>query len=106
MLSEHLGHRLIYPLIQRAARNRTERVAVLSRVRRGSVRIERLLVLPSFDDRKVIGPHRMLKNIETDVALFLSACLREPSEQVAGIGPLTANVHMRDDEYAAIVRCS
>src|SRR5439155_13812670 len=68
-------------LIERAAGDRLQRVAVLLRVRCGGVRVERFLVLPDLDDREVIRAHCVLQNVEPQASLFVTTGLRQSREQ-------------------------
>ena len=71
--SQNLFHDFIYTLIERTAGYGRQLVSILSRVRGRHVRVDGLLTLPGFDDGEVICAHRMLQNVEAQIAFVLAA---------------------------------
>ena len=82
---------LVHALIERAARDRLQGVAVLLRVHGSGVRVERGLTLPDLDDGEVIQARCVLQNVEPQRSLIATAGLRESFEQPWRVGLRTAN---------------
>ena len=78
--AQHLFDRFVDALVERAPGHRLHLVAILARVRGRDVRVERLLVAPRFDDGEMVRAHRVLQDVEPEIACLLAARLRQSSE--------------------------
>ena len=80
-----LLHDFIKTFVQRAAGDRRKAVPVFLRVSRSRMRLDCFRGLPFFDNRKMIRPHRVLENIEPEIACFFPAGFGQLAKEVRGI---------------------
>src|SRR5262245_24083861 len=83
-------------LVERASRQRLQRVAILFGVRGGHVRVERLLVAPRLNHREVIGAHRVLQHVESQIAGLLPARVGKLAKNDGDLR-VWCHVDVRDD---------
>ena len=69
------------------------------------MRIVCLLALPDFDDSEMIQAHGMLENLESHIALILSAVIRQFPKQGGRVKLGSSEVDMSDKDDRAIRGC-
>jgi hypothetical protein len=87
------------PLVQWTPRHRLHIVPILLCVRSHRVSIERLLVVPHLDHRKVVRARGVLRDVETEASCLGTARLGQFSEHRRHIDlPAATDVYVRNDD--------